>query len=150
MGIHKANAIKSFVGLTFIGLLASCGSTSATTPTATPTPSNPRIALSEMKVTMSSTFAAGQYTFTIANAGNIPHELLVFRSSLTPDKYPVDSAGAIVEDGAGITLVSDGDNISPGQSQTRTVDLSQTGSYLFVCNIPGHFAAHMYTVVTAT
>src|SRR5439155_12180760 len=109
MGIHKANAIKSFIGLTFIGLLASCGSTSATTPT----PSNPGITLSEMKVTMSTTFAAGQYTFTIANAGSIPHELLVFRSSLTPDRYPVDSAGAIEEDGAGITLISDGDNINP-------------------------------------
>ncbi len=50
----------------------------------------------------------------------------------------------------GITLVSDGDNIDPGGTQTRTVDLTQPGSYLFVCNIPGHFKAGMFSAVTVT
>ena len=51
---------------------------------------------------------------------------------------------------AGVTLLSDGDNIDPNGTQTRTVDLSQAGTYLFVCNIPGHFKAGMYTVVTVS
>jgi uncharacterized cupredoxin-like copper-binding protein len=55
-----------------------------------------------------------------------------------------------VEDGPGITLVSDGDNLDPGTTQTRTVDLTQPGSYLFVCNIPGHFKAGMFSAVTVT
>ena len=43
------------------------------------------------------------------------------------------------------TLFSDGENIDPSGSQARTVDLAP-GTYLFVCNIPGHFKNGMFTV----
>ena len=79
----------------------------------------------------------------------MPHELLLFRSNLNPSAYPTDPAGDIIEDGAGVTLVSDGDNIDPSGTQTRTVDLTP-GPYLFVCNIAGHFKQGMFTVVTVT
>jgi len=94
--------------------------------------------------------SAGQAKFVITNIGTIQHELLVFKSALAPAAYPVDKKGDIVEDGPGITLVSDGDNIDPGKTQTRTVDLTQPGTYLFVCNIPGHFKAGMFSEVTVT
>ncbi len=84
---------------------------------------------------------------TIMNSGQEPHELLVFRSDLEVSKYPTTD-GDITEDGAGISKISDGDNIAPGQAQQRTVDLTQPGKYLFVCNLPGHFKKGMYTVVT--
>jgi uncharacterized cupredoxin-like copper-binding protein len=93
---------------------------------------------------------AGQVSFAITNFGTIQHELLVFKSDLPPSAFPVDDTGNIIEDGSGITLVSDGDNIDPGRTQARTVDLTQPGSYLFVCNIPGHFKAGMFSVVTVT
>ena len=82
--------------------------------------------------------------------GTIQHELLIFKSDLPPSAYPVDSNGHIIENGPGINLVNDGDNIDPGKTQTRTGDLTQPGTYLFVCNIPGHFKAGMFTVVTVT
>jgi uncharacterized cupredoxin-like copper-binding protein len=107
------------------------------------------IALSEWKVAVASTVKSGTSTFVISNGGTIPHELLVFKSDLAPSAYPTDPAGDIAEDGAGVTLLSDGDNIDPGGSQTRAVDLAP-GTYLFVCNIPGHFTAGMFTVVTVT
>ena len=47
-----------------------------------------------------------------------------------------------------LTSVSDGDNLQPGTGQTRLVNLTEPGSYLLVCNLPGHFARGMYTVVT--
>src|SRR5207253_769099 len=72
------------------------------------------------------------------------------RPDRPPSGYPVDKDGNIIEDGPGITLVSDGDNIDAGKTQTRTADLTQPGSYLFVCNIPGHFKAGMFRVVTVT
>jgi uncharacterized cupredoxin-like copper-binding protein len=96
---------------------------------------------------VASTVKAGKATFTISNTGRIPHELLVFKSDLKPSAYPTNAAGGIIEEGAGVALVSDGDNIDPGGSQSRTVDLAP-GTYLFVCNIPGHFKAGMFTVVT--
>jgi len=129
---------------------------SSLSPAATPVPSvaasiaaGGPIALSEWKVVVASTAKAGTATFSISNVGTFPHELLVFKSDLAPSAYPKDAAGDIVEDGPGITLVSDGDNIDPAGSQTRTVDLVP-GTYLFVCNIPGHFKAGMFTVVTVT
>jgi uncharacterized cupredoxin-like copper-binding protein len=41
------------------------------------------------------------------------------------------------EDGPGVTDVSDGDNLNPGQSVTRPADFTP-GPYLFVCNLAGH------------
>jgi uncharacterized cupredoxin-like copper-binding protein len=118
-------------------------------PTAVPSAGPATIALTEWKVDTASTIAKGSVTFSISNAGTIPHELLVFKSDLAPAAYPTDAAGDIVEDGAGVTLVSDGENIDPAGTQSRTVDLVP-GTYLFVCNIPGHFTAGMFTVVTVT
>jgi uncharacterized cupredoxin-like copper-binding protein len=105
------------------------------------------IVLTEWKVAVPATMNVGQAAFTITNSGTIEHELLVFKSDLDPSAYPKDGAGGIDEEGAGVSLISDGDNIAIGGSQTRTVDLSKPGKYLFVCNIPGHFQAGMFTVV---
>ena len=107
-------------------------------------------ALSEWHIAAPATIKAGTVNLEAANFGTIQHELLVFKSDLAPSAYPLDKDGNIVEDGPGINLVSDGDNIDPGKTQTRTVDLTQPGTYLFVCNIPGHFKAGMFTVVTVT
>ena len=46
-----------------------------------------------------------------------PHELLVFKSDLDPSAFPTDAAGDIKEKGAGVILVSDGDNIDPAASR---------------------------------
>jgi uncharacterized cupredoxin-like copper-binding protein len=106
------------------------------------------VSLNEWHVGVQTTLKPGSINIEAANFGSIQHELLVFKSDLAPSSYPLDKNGNIVEDGPGITLLSDGDNIDPNRTQTRTVDLSQPGTYLFVCNIPGHFKAGMYTVVT--
>ena len=105
------------------------------------------ISLSEWKVVVASTMKAGKANFMITNMGTMPHELLVFKSDLEPAAYPTDAAGNIKEEGAGVTLVSDGDNIDPAGTQARTIDLTP-GKYVFVCNIPGHFKQGMFTVVT--
>ena len=119
---------------------------STSTPTASPA-SGQAVSLAEWKVTAGGTIKSGKTDLTITNTGVAPHELLVFKSDLDPSAYPTDAAGDIKEKGAGVTLVSDGDNIEPAGSQTRSIDLAP-GKYLFVCNIPGHFKQGMFTVVT--
>jgi uncharacterized cupredoxin-like copper-binding protein len=109
--------------------------------------SGPTISLTEWKVVVGGTIKSGKTDFTITNIGVAPHELLVFKSNRAPSAYPTDAAGDIKEEGAGVSLVSDGDNIDPGGSQSRTVDLVP-GRYLFVCNIAGHFKQGMFVVVT--
>jgi uncharacterized cupredoxin-like copper-binding protein len=115
-------------------------------PSASPAGGN-TASLSEWKVQVASTLAAGKSTIKITNAGAIPHELLVFKSDKEASAYPLNPEGGIIEEGGGVTLVSDGENVEPGGSQVRVLNLSP-GKYLFVCNIPGHFKAGMFTVVT--
>jgi len=105
------------------------------------------VTLTEWSVTVGGTIKSGKTDLAISNVGAAPHELLIFKSNLEPAAYPTDAAGDIKEEGAGVKLVSDGDNIDPGGSQTRSIDLAP-GKYLFVCNIPGHFKQGMFTVVT--
>jgi uncharacterized cupredoxin-like copper-binding protein len=113
------------------------------------TPAANTVALSEYHVNVvPSSVTAGQHTFTIANDGRTEHELLVFKTALAPADFPIGQDGDINEEAPGINKVSDGDNIAPGATQKRTVDLSQPGTYVFVCNLPGHFKAGMYQVVT--
>lgn len=169
-------AIAAFV---IVGAVAACSSSGATpsalptvaaaspspAPATVPSPSpgavasatavpssvaaNPTISLYEWKVIAPTTLKAGTTTFTISNFGKVPHELLVFKSSLAPAAYPTDAAGDIKEEGAGVTLLSDGDNIDPAGSQVRAINLAP-GAYLFVCNIAGHFKQGMFTRVTVT
>jgi len=106
--------------------------------------------LNEWHVAVPNSIRAGSVVLEAANFGTIQHELLVFKSDLPPTGFPLDPDGNIIEDGPGINLVSDGDNLDPGTTQSRTVDLTQPGAYLFVCNIPGHFKAGMYSPVTVT
>ena len=128
-------------------------STPTASPSASPAALSPSpasgatVSLTEWKVTLGGTIKSGKTDFTITNTGVAPHELLVFKSDLDPSAYPTDAAGDIKEKGAGVNLVSDGDNIDPAGSQTRSIDLAP-GMYLFVCNIPGHFKQGMFTVVT--
>jgi uncharacterized cupredoxin-like copper-binding protein len=116
---------------------------------ASASPATVPVSLSEWKVAASSTLKAGTATFAISNVGTVPHEFLIFKSNLKPSAYPTDASGDIEEDGAGVTLLSDGENIDVGGSQSRTVALTP-GKYLFVCNIPGHFKEGMFTAVTVT
>jgi uncharacterized cupredoxin-like copper-binding protein len=129
-------------------IVAPTASPIASTATASASPAGaPTISLYEWKVVVASTLKSGTSTFTISNFGAAPHELLVFKSDRAPSAYPTDAAGDIKEEGAGVSLVSDGDNIAPGGSQVRIIDL-KPGKYLFVCNIAGHFKQGMFVAVT--
>lgn len=134
---------------------ARAATTPAAAPAATVTPgaassasSIPRtVTLSEFRIDAGSApIAPGKVTLNIANAGKVQHELLVFRTDTPPASFPVGPDGNVNEDA--LNKISDGDNLAPGSTQPRTVDLTQPGTYVFVCNLPGHFKAGMYTTLT--
>ena len=121
--------------------LAACGG-------ATAQPAANTVILSDWTIKTPAQVKPGTYTYTITNnSGPTTHELLVFKSDLGPAAYPM-TGGNITEDGAGITKISDGEDLAPGQKQQRTIDLTQPGKYLFVCNLPAHFGQGMHTAVT--
>ncbi|MBV8161326.1 MAG: hypothetical protein JO265_10430 [Acidimicrobiia bacterium] len=122
--------------------------TAAATPPKTPAGAD-TVGLREYNVSVApSALTPGKHGFTIANEGRTEHELLVFRTDLAPANFPIGQDGDIIEDAPGMNKISDGDNIAPGATQTRTIDLSQPGTYVFVCNLPGHFKAGMYQTIT--
>jgi uncharacterized cupredoxin-like copper-binding protein len=127
---------------------AGAASPSAASASASPA-GGPSITLTEWQVVAAGTMKSGKSDLTITNAGALPHELLIFKSDRDPKAYPVDAAGDIKEEGAGVALVSDGENIDPDGTQTRSVDLAP-GKYMFVCNIPTHFKQGMYEIVIVT
>jgi len=143
--------IKSRIPFLLVMALAACGSstvsTSAPGSSGTHQTGEP-IKLTDFKVDIRSALAAQQTTFRIRNEGGQQHELLVFKTDLDPSQFPTETSGDMNEDGVGLMKMSDGDNLDPGRSQTRAVDLTKPGKYVFVCNLPGHFKLGMYTIVT--
>jgi hypothetical protein len=122
--------------------IASASSVASASPAGSPS-----VSLTEWKVILSGTIKSGKTKLTINDIGVAAHELLVFKSNLAPSAFPTDKSGDIEEDGPGVKLLSDGENIDPGGTQTRTIDLAP-GTYFLVCNIPGHFKQGMFTEVT--
>ncbi|MHB8630963.1 MAG: sulfocyanin-like copper-binding protein [Candidatus Limnocylindria bacterium] len=108
------------------------------------------VALTNFQVAVPAVISAGVKTLQITNAASIQHELLVFHpdASIDPNHLPLGSDGNVNEDAPGVNKISDGDNIDPAKSQTRQIDLSQPGIYVFVCNLPGHYGMGMWTTVT--
>ncbi len=136
-------------------VMAGCGAATGGAPSSqnqspTAAPAGGQVTLKEYKITVASTLKAGNGNFHFVNSGTVEHELLVFQSDLDISKYPVDSDGRILEDDASVTLLSDGEDIAPGGTQDRTIDLSKPGKYVFVCNLPLHFKQGMFAVVTVT
>jgi uncharacterized cupredoxin-like copper-binding protein len=98
--------------------------------------------------------AHGTVSFIATNLGSVNHELVILplpsnqivgTRSLRSDST-VDEAASIGE--ASNTCGADtGEGIAPASSSWTTVTLAP-GRYELVCNLPGHYAAGMYTQLT--
>jgi uncharacterized cupredoxin-like copper-binding protein len=102
------------------------------------------------------TVAAGTVSFLASNGGSVDHELVVLPlpESQIVGTRPSGGDGRIDESAsvgeASRTCASDsGNGIAAGTSGWVTLDLAP-GRYELVCNLPGHYAAGMYTQLTVT
>ena len=100
------------------------------------------------------TVSHGKVSFLVTNGGSINHEMVILPlpDNQTVGTRPsggdakVDEAGSLGEasnscgDGAGQGIV-------PGASGWVTITLAP-GRYEVLCNLPGHYAAGMYTQLT--
>ncbi|MEY2473220.1 MAG: hypothetical protein QOK28_2549 [Actinomycetota bacterium] len=92
---------------------------------------------------------AGTVRVTSTNNGTVPHELVAFRTDLPVDKLPLKD-GNVDEHGDGVTHIDpEAENIQPGSSKSITLHLS-AGRYVFICNVPGHYAGGMHTQLTVS
>lgn len=97
------------------------------------------------------TIPAGQVTVRVVNAGSLTHEVVVLPlpAGRTAGERAIGSDGRVSEAGslgeASRTCGSGaGDGIASGAAAWTTVTL-RPGRYELLCNVPGHYAAGMYT-----
>jgi uncharacterized cupredoxin-like copper-binding protein len=94
------------------------------------------VTVQEFAVIPASTSApAGDVTFDVTNEGpDDTHEFVVFKTDLAPDALPTAADGSVDEEGEGVELIDEIEDIAVGDTPTLTVSLD-AGSYVFICNI---------------
>lgn len=111
------------------------------------------VKLAEWSVAPEETSApAGEVTFDISNEGANVHEFVIFKTDLAPEDLPLkpeEDSTVVDEEGEGLALVDEVEDIAPGSSATLTVDL-EPGNYILLCNIPGHFEQGMHAAFTVS
>lgn len=136
------------------GMHASLEVVQSTTP---PTTEAPKVvsndvtgSVAEWAVTVSAAEAkAGDVSFTIDNAGTIPHEFLVVKTDYAVGKIPLGANNRFDEEGEGIAVINEIPEWAPKTTGTLTVKL-EPGAYQLLCNIEGHYAAGMHAAFTVS
>ena len=92
---------------------------------------------------------AGDVTFTMENAGTIPHEFIVVKTDIAPGEIPLGANNRFDEEGEGLTAVGEIPEWEPGTTGKVTLKL-EPGRYQLLCNIAGHYKNGMYTPFTVS
>ncbi len=105
--------------------------------------------LADYSVTLDQSSApAGDVTFDVSNEAGQVHEFVVLQTDLAEDALPTDENGDVDEAGdPGITLVDEIEDIEGGATASLDVSLD-AGSYVIICNLPGHYSQGMHTAFT--
>ncbi len=96
-----------------------------------------------------SSVKAGKVTFEVTNLSrSILHEMIVVavENANTPMPYDYET-GQIPE--KQVKMLGETEEMEPNAEKTITLDL-KPGTYLLICNVPGHYAAGMWTSLTVT
>jgi uncharacterized cupredoxin-like copper-binding protein len=92
---------------------------------------------------------AGSTTFSISNEAGQTHEFVVVKTDLDAGELPTGEDGDVDEEGEGIEPVDEVEDIAAGSTESLTVDLA-AGSYVVICNLPGHYRQGMRASFTVT
>ena len=153
-------AAVSVIALAFVA--CSTGATSPSPAEASPgagdgTATTVAITLQEWSVLAAPDSApAGSVTFQVTNTGpEDVHEFVVLKTDLDAGALPVDANGAVTEEGDGIEVVDEIEDVAVGATQELTVTMA-AGTYVLLCNIydetdsEAHYAMGMRTAFTVS
>ena len=92
---------------------------------------------------------AGDVTFDITNDAEQTHEFVVFKTDLPEDQLPTNADGDVDEEGEGVTHIDEVEDITAGSTESLSVTLD-AGSYVVLCNMPGHYRQWMHASFTVS
>ena len=81
-----------------------------------------------------SSIDSGERTFEVKNDGTEKHEFVVLKTDLSLTDLPTTDDGSVDEEGSGVEVVDEAEDISAGDSVDLKVDLKK-GTYVVVCNV---------------
>jgi uncharacterized cupredoxin-like copper-binding protein len=97
---------------------------------------------------------AGEITFHITNDGPEDiHEFVVVKTDLEPGELPTDDTGAVDEEGEGMEVMGEVEDLAIDATEDLTLSLD-AGSYVLICNIyseeeqEAHYEEGMRTAFT--
>ena len=145
--LPRTLVLGTAIALSGAGLIAGCGSgAKATKRTATPAATSAKgltVAATEFAFAPTTLHAkAGRVTISLDNGGKIPHELVLLKPGVAADRLKV-TKGRVSE----ATTQGEISETKTGVSASHTFDL-KPGTYVYVCNIPGHYADGMRGTLT--
>ena len=135
--LHRVLVVPAAVAIVFA--VGSCGGGSGI-----------GVSLADFTISPDETSAsAGELTFDVTNDAEQIHEFVIFKTDLATDALPTDDEGLVDESGEGVELVDEIEDIAAGSTQSLTVTLD-AANYVFICNLPGHYAQGMHTAFTVS
>lgn len=101
----------------------------------------------DFSITLASSSApAGSVTFNVSNEGPSTHEFVIIKTDDAPDALPTKN-GTVDE--SSLNIVDENEDIAPSTTGTLQ-DTLEAGSYVIICNLPGHYEQGMHTAFTVT
>jgi uncharacterized cupredoxin-like copper-binding protein len=88
--------------------------------------------------------AAGTWRFEVTNGGALLHEFVLLQFDGDPAAIPLD--GNVVDRSA-VEVLAEVEDLNPGESGSSDATLAP-GTYVVLCDIPGHYIAGMWTLLT--
>ena len=120
-----------FVVVGALGLWG-CGDDDETSSNGTTTVN---LALSEFRIAPSPASAkAGSVKFVTTNSGHDIHEVVFVKTDLAKTALPKAADGTFDEEGAGIQMLGEIEDVDPGASTDMTLTLT-AGHHVLVCNV---------------
>ena len=106
-------------------------------------PSKLAVRLDEYKIETKGDTTVAISQLNVQNTGTATHELKLIRTDLAPDSLP--RKGADVDEGQ-VTVVAKATELKRRDRESVDVELER-GSYVLICNVPGHYQLGMRTAI---
>ena len=92
--------------------------------------------------------AAGEITFNAINSSkNLEHEMVIAKLADGATSLPYKEGSGRVDENAPNMNLGEISELEPGEKSSLTVNL-KPGKYVLYCNVGGHYASGMWTLLT--